>query len=275
MTKKLEQSIITYRLDDLPLLYTIIKSLGIGKSVDNYIKVHGNWCGALPGTILELWLCYILSECDHRLSGTEEWARTNIGLLQLLSGKKKLSGQDFSDDKLGTLLDYFSEPVYWSSIETAVNSKVLGVYRLEEGTDLSTFRLDAAPMQMYGKVKQEGLLQHGYHKHHANLPQFKLKLCTLDNAVNNFAYPVCHLTVDGKVSNRGTDHPSAKRILTAFKGISLSVILNKGQFQFALMTPLKSVQEKILSLLDLNDTIYSDLTTKVELFFSDSIIIET
>ena len=197
----MEQSIITYRLDDLPVLYTIIKSVGIGKSVDNYIKVHGNWCGALPGTILEFWLCYLLSECDHRVSGTEEWARTNIGLLQLLSGNKKLSGQDFSDDKLGTLLDYFSEPASWSSIETAVNSKVLGVYRLEAGTDLSTFRLDAAPMQMYGKVKRGGLLQHGYHKHHANLPQFKLKLCTLDNAVNNFAYPVCHLTVNGNVSD--------------------------------------------------------------------------
>lgn len=197
----MDKSIITYRLDDLPVIYTIIKSLSIGKTIDNYIKVHGNWQGVLPGAILELWLCYFLSECDHRLSGTEEWARTNIGLLRLLSGNKKLSAKDFSDDKLGTLLDYFSESVYWSSIETAINSKVLGVYRLEQGTELSTFRLDAAPMQMYGKVEQGGLLQYGYHKHHANLPQFKLKLCTLDNAVNNFAYPVCHLTVDGKVSD--------------------------------------------------------------------------
>jgi len=74
---------------------------------------------------------------------------------------------------------------------------------------------------------------------------------------------------------RGTDRPSTKRILTAFKDISLSIILDKGKFQFALMTPLKPVQQKILSLLDLNDTIYSDLIAKIELFFSDSIIIET
>ena len=197
----MEKSIITYRLDELPVLYTIIKSIGIGKSVDEYIKVHGNWTGALPGTILELWLCYFLNECDHRLSGTEEWASNNIGLLRLLSGNKKLNAQNFSDDKLGTLLDYFSESSSWSSIETDVNSKVLGVYRLEKGTDLRSFRLDAAPMQGYGKVEEGGLLQYGYHKHHANLPQFKLKLCTLDNEVNHFAYPVCHLTVNGKVSD--------------------------------------------------------------------------
>jgi len=200
----MERTIQTYALDELPLLYTIIKSLGIGNSVDEYIKVHGNWTGALPGTILELWLCYFLSECDHRLSGTEEWAKNNLDLLRLLSGNKGLSIQDFSDDKLGTLLDYFSEDAYWSSIETAINSKVLGVYRLTdlaEGADLATFRLDAAPMQGYGKVKENGLLQYGYHKHHANLPQFKLKLCTLDNSVNHFAYPICHLTVNGKVAD--------------------------------------------------------------------------
>ena len=56
-------------------------------------------------------------------------------------------------------------------------------------------------MQSHGKVIKNGLLQYGYSKHHADLPQFKLKLCTLDNEVNNFAYPICHLTVNGKVAD--------------------------------------------------------------------------
>lgn len=197
----MEKELLNYRLDELPLLYSVIKTLGIGKSVNKYIQVHGNWKGELPGQILELWLCYMLSKCDHRLSGTEEWAKQNLGFLRLLSGNKKLSSHDFSDDKLGTLLDYFSNKAYWSSIEQEANSQLLGVYRLEPSSELSTFRLDAAPMQCHGKVVEGGLLQHGYHKHHANLPQFKLKLCTLDNSVNNFAYPVCHLTVNGKVSD--------------------------------------------------------------------------
>ena len=197
----MEKTVTTYRVDDLLVLYTLIKSLGIAKSVNSCMQVHGNWTGALPGDILELWLCYILSACDHRLSGAEEWANRHIDLLRIMSGNSELTGQDFSDDKLGTLLGYFSESSSWSKVEMQVNSQVLGVYRLDEAIDIATFRLDAAPMQGYGKVLPGGLLQHGYHKHHANLPQFKLKLCTLDNEVNHFAYPVCHLTVNGKTAD--------------------------------------------------------------------------
>ncbi len=197
----MDQELITYRADDLPLLYGVIKTLGIASCVNKYIKVHGNWSGTLPGEILEFWLCYMLSECDHRLSGMQEWAKHNLDFLRIMSGCVNLSSHDFSDDKLGLLLDYFSKDSVWAEIETSINGSILGVYRLEEEGDLNTFRLDAAPMQSYGKVVEKGLLQYGYHKHHADLPQFKLKLCTLDNAVNHFAYPVCHLTVNGKIAD--------------------------------------------------------------------------
>jgi len=216
----MEQELKSYRLDDLPLLYSVIKTLGIGACVNKYIKVHGNWSGSQPGEILELWLCYILSQCDHRLSGAEEWAKKNLGLLRLLSDCAELSSQDFSDDKLGTLLDYFSEEPSWSKIETDINGSILGVYRLSETVPLNTFRLDAAPMQSYGTIKEGGLLQYGYHKHHADLPQFKLKLCTLDNAVNHFAYPVCHLTVNGKMSDDELYIPIIAKSKAVLSGVS-------------------------------------------------------
>jgi len=216
----MEKTVTTYRVDDLLVLYTLIKTVGIGKAVNKYIQVHGNWEGALPGDILELWLCYILSACDHRLSGAEEWATDNIDLLRFLSGNMKLSSQDFSDDKLGKLLDYFSRSSSWSQIERDVNSKVLGVYRLDHPQEFATFRLDAAPMQGYGKVVPAGLLQYGYHKHHANLPQFKLKLCTLDNEVNNFAYPICHLTVSGNRSDDELYIPIIKQSKQVLSSVS-------------------------------------------------------
>lgn len=50
----MEQELITYRADDLPLLYAVIKTLGLGSIVNKYIKVHGNWDGTLPGEILGL-----------------------------------------------------------------------------------------------------------------------------------------------------------------------------------------------------------------------------
>ena len=214
------QELLTYRVDDLPILYSQVKRLNLRKSVDEHFQLHGNWVGSSPGQILELWICYILNQCDHRLSGTEEWAKNNLDLLKVLSDNSSLTRHDFSDDKLGLLLDYFSNTSKWNEIEKHINSSLLGVYHLGSTEPLKTFRLDAAPMQGYGKVKQGGLLQYGYHKHHANLPQFKLKLCTLDNAVNHFAYPICHMTVEGKMSDDELYIPIIAKSKEVLSGIS-------------------------------------------------------
>jgi len=45
----MEKTVTTYRVDDLLVLYTVIKPLGIAKSVNSYIQIHGNWKGSLPG----------------------------------------------------------------------------------------------------------------------------------------------------------------------------------------------------------------------------------
>lgn len=124
----------------------------------------------------------MLSVCDHRLSPVEKWAEARMELLRGMSGLEELNSYDFSDDKLGDLLIVFAAEDLWGKIETTVNSQGLSVYRFDVPQALNTFRLDAAPMQSYGSTKAEGLLQYGYHKHHGNLPQFKVKLCTLGNS---------------------------------------------------------------------------------------------
>ena len=189
------------RVDEIPLLYSIVRELGISEAINGIKKAHGNWVGTSIGDLIEFWLCYILSECDHRLSSVEDWSEARIELLQAMSGQKGVSSYDFSDDKLGLLLDYLGDAGLWGEVEKMINAKSLSIYRFEELGSLSTFRLDAAPMQSHGKVEEGGLLQYGYSKHHADLPQFKLKLCTLDNELNHFAYPVTHLTVSGEVSD--------------------------------------------------------------------------
>ncbi|MGB0881115.1 MAG: IS1634 family transposase [Polaribacter sp.] len=193
------KKVLVLRVDEIPLLYSVIVEYRIVELVEKYVEVHGNWVGSLPSNLLSVWLCYLLQERDHRLSSVEEWVEERLELFQVLTKDKNLRSVDFSDDKLGYLLDLFSQDAVWQSIERDVNGSLLGVYRLNESKDsiLPTIRLDAAPMQGYGKVSPKGLLQYGHHKHHANLPQFKIKLCTLDNTLNNFAYPLCHLTVSG------------------------------------------------------------------------------
>lgn len=187
------------RVDDLPLIYCIVEMLGVKAAIDKSVKCHGRWMGPSVGTIVSLWLCYILSECDHRLSVVETWAEQRISLLQAIIDDKSLSSKDFADDKLAKILDYLSEDKSWSEIETSVNDKGLSIYRLENSKSTPTLRLDSAPMQSYGTVKEGGLLQYGYSKHHnGNLGQFKVQLCALDNEINHFAFPVSHITVSGE-----------------------------------------------------------------------------
>ena len=196
----MEKELLSLRVDDIPLIYAEIQSLKIGELIDRHFVAHGNWEGASAGSITELWMCYILSEGDHRLSTVEQWAEDRIELLRVLSGTVELSSYDFSDDKLGLLLDYFGADELWGLIDLGISDCLLSVYRVGE-EELPVFRLDAAPMQSYGKVQEGGLLQYGYNKHHPNIGQLKIKLCTLDNGINYFASPICHLTVPGNVSD--------------------------------------------------------------------------
>ena len=216
----MEKALIDLRIDDIALLYAEIQSLKIGEKIDEHLIRHGNWEGVSAGRVVELWLCYMLSEGDHRLSVVEEWAESRIELLRALSDSEELSSYDFSDDKLGLVLEYIGIESIWNLIEVTINSGLLGVYRLEEQTSLATFRLDAAPIQSYGKVKEGGLLQYGYHKHHANLGQMKVKLCTLDNDLNHFASPICHITVPGNVSDDELYVPILKQTRESLKDIA-------------------------------------------------------
>lgn len=201
------------RVDDLPLIYKMLEVLKVKESVDSCVKRHGCWLGASPGTIISLWLCYILSECDHRLSVVETWSAQRLSLLQAISGCKDLSSKDFSDDKLAKLLDYLSQDEDWRGIEHLLNQNGISVYRLEAQEELPTFRLDSAPMQSHGQVTEDGLLQYGYSKHHnSNLGQFKVQLCTLDNELNHFAYPLSHITVSGEQADDVLYLPLIKQV---------------------------------------------------------------
>ena len=65
---------------------------------------------------MELWLCYLLSAGDHRLSTVEKWAEQHLELLA------DLSSQDFSDDKLPLLLGYLSDDSCWRTTELGKKS---------------------------------------------------------------------------------------------------------------------------------------------------------
>jgi len=203
-----------YRIDDVPLIYAQLQEMKLQELIDQSIPTHGNWQGISLGNVLVIWLSYLISEGDHRLSPVESWVFQNLLWLQSLTGLSNLTSKDLTDDRLEQALDYLSEDSNWSSFASVFEANTLSIYDL----DSETIRLDAAPMQGHHRIKPEGLFQKGYHKQHANLGQFKIMLASLDNKVNQFGYPLFHKVFSGEKADDILYYPVLKDCNDLFKG---------------------------------------------------------
>src|SRR5438094_424374 len=97
--------ITSEQINDIPLLLGIMEDMGIRRHIDSQIEQHGNWAGISMGTLVEIWLCYVLTERDHRLVAVREWVegrrQTFNGLLGI-----ELRETDLTDDRLARALSY-------------------------------------------------------------------------------------------------------------------------------------------------------------------------
>jgi len=93
------------RIDDIPLLLAQMEKIQLARILDEQFPVHGNWGGLGLGHIVQVWLAYILSEGDHRLSHVEGWASGLLMTLEKCLGRPVRS-LDFSDDRLALILDF-------------------------------------------------------------------------------------------------------------------------------------------------------------------------
>jgi len=125
-----ELTVLTERVDDLPVLIASLEQLGLADLTDQHIRVHGNWQGLSPGPVLTGWLTHILSEADHRLNQVQEWAAQRLETLRGCLGVP-VCAHDFTDDRLAWLLDALSDDTTWASLEGALNRQTLRVYALE------------------------------------------------------------------------------------------------------------------------------------------------
>ena len=171
-----ELTVITERVDDLPVLIASLEKLELAALTDQHIEVHGNWHGLSPGQVLTGWLAHILSEADHRLNQVQEWAGKRLETLQgCLSGP--VCAHDFTDDRLAWVLDALSDDATWVSLEGALNQQTLRVYALEP----RCVRIDSTTASGYWEVTEEGLFQFGHSKDgRPDQPQVKVVLSTLD-----------------------------------------------------------------------------------------------
>ena len=169
-------SIISERVNDIPLLLAQPERMGVQVLLDEYFPTHGNWVGLSLGWVTVVWLTHILSQADHRLNHVEPWAEQRLHRLRVCTGQQ-VHPLDLSDDHLAAVLGALSDDDRWRAFEGALNQELLRVYGLQP----ERVRLDSTTASGYWTVTEDGLFQFGHSKdHRPDLPQVKVMVSALD-----------------------------------------------------------------------------------------------
>jgi len=171
-----ELTIITERIDDIPVLIAKLDRMGTAELLDEHFPTHGNWQGLSLGRTATGWLSHILSQADHRLNHVQGWAEKRLETLRGCLGGEVRS-EDFADDRLAAVLDGLSDDQRWAAFEAALNRHILRVYDLKG----QRVRLDSTTASGRWTVTEDGLFQFGHSKDgRPDLPQVKVMLSALD-----------------------------------------------------------------------------------------------
>ena len=184
----------TERVDDIPVLIGAFKKSALINTLEQHFPDHGSWKGISGGKVTVGFLTYILSCSDHRLSHVETWAAQRLITLKYCLDSPKMTCKDFTDDKLGSLLDKFSDDEKWTKFEHTHNQQLINVYNLDVASE--AIRLDAMITQSHRKASGDFQLGHSK-QHRADLPQLKTMVATLDP----LAMPLFSLTVSGNTAD--------------------------------------------------------------------------
>jgi transposase len=166
----------TEQVDDIPVLLAQGKKIGVPELLDQLFLPHGNWQGTSFGWTTLIWLAHILSEGDHRLNQVEAWVEKRPHTLEISTGES-IRALEWSDDRLGIVLDELADAEKWQAFEAELNRRTLRVYDLRP----RRVRVDSTTASGYWTVTENGLFQHGHSKdHRPDLPQLKVMMSALD-----------------------------------------------------------------------------------------------
>src|SRR6266516_5358113 len=104
------------RVDDIPAIIAHLKKMRVAEGLDNHFPTNGNWQGLSLGWTIVVWLAFILSEGDHRLSRVEPWVKAHRRTLSRCLGRQ-VKSRDLTDDRLATTLDYLGVADRWVAFE--------------------------------------------------------------------------------------------------------------------------------------------------------------
>jgi transposase len=167
--------ITSERVDDLPPLLAQLKEMHVPELLNDSFPTHGNWQGLSLGHLVTVWLTFILSESNHRLSHLRAWTAARLQTVQAGLGVPMVE-TDLTDDRLAQALDYLTDPTGWGKFADRLNRHTMRIYDL----DTTLVRLDSTTAKSYGQVTEEGVWQFGHSKdQRPDLPQLKINVSTL------------------------------------------------------------------------------------------------
>jgi transposase len=169
-------TIITERVDDIPLLLEQMQRMGLPALLDDHFPTHGNWQGLSLGWVATIWLSSILSGGAPRLVHVEPWVGNRLWMLRATTGQT-VERLDFTDDRLEIVLRYLHDDIRWSAFEAALNQHPVRVYELPT----ARVHVDSTSASAYPTVSENGLFQFGHSKdYRPDLPQVKVMQAVLD-----------------------------------------------------------------------------------------------
>ena len=169
-------TIITERVDDIPLLLEQMQRMGLPTLLDTHFPTHGNWTGLSLGWVSTIWLSSILSRGDHRMVHVEPWVAKRLWTLGVTTGQA-VTRVDFTDDRLESVLRRLSDDTRWAAFEAALNQHTVRVYDLAS----QQVHVDSTSASVYATVSAGGLFQFGHSKdERPDLPQVKVMQAVLD-----------------------------------------------------------------------------------------------
>jgi len=197
-------NVTTEQVDDIPVLLAQGRKIGVPELLDRHFVTHGNWQGTSFGWTTMVWLGHILSEGDHRLNQVEPWAEKRLHTLKVSTGQA-VRALEWSDDRLGIVLDELADSEKWQAFETELNRRTFRVYDMKP----HRVRVDSTTASGYWTVTEEGLFQFGHSKdHRPDLPQLKVMMSALDP----LGMPVATQVVSGERADDGLYIPAIQQV---------------------------------------------------------------
>src|SRR6266571_587156 len=114
-------TIITERVDDIPLLLEHMQRMGLPTLLDTHFPTHGNWTGLSLGWVSTIWLSAIVSRGDHRMGHVAPGVTKRLWTLAV-------TRVDCTDDRLEIVWRRLRDDERWSAFASALHQHTVRVY---------------------------------------------------------------------------------------------------------------------------------------------------